>query len=73
MGDMSAFFSVFIFTFLTSLFIILLYVIFVLPNDIIRMEIIECMEGDRSRDQYELCAEEVLIRTRSRGDPTSFM
>ncbi len=73
MGDMSAFFSVFIFTFLTSLFIILLYVIFVLPNDIIRMEIIECMEGDRSRDQYELCTEEVLIRTRSRGDPTSFM
>ena len=73
MGDVNTFFSVFIVTFLTSLFIIFLYVVFVLPHDIIRMEIIECMGDDRSRVKYEVCVEQIRNRSRSRGDPTSIM
>ena len=53
------YFSVFITTVVMSLIMSLLYIAFVLPSDMIKMQIIQCMGDDRSRAAYETCVEEV--------------
>ena len=70
MNNYDQFFSIFIATFVMSLIMSLAYIAFVLPNDIVRMEIIECMSSHesefdglnsqrvqsyRSREAYDSC------------------